>query len=163
MVDSLRPVINASPLIYLAKAGLLDLLQLLHTEIIVPAAVALEIQQRGSQDLTAQAIEKTNWIVVLESSPVPDLIQAWDLGVGESSVLTWAYTHSDTEAILDDLAARRCAAVLSIPVRGTLGLVLIAKKRGAIPAARPLLERLRQSGMYLSEAVMNRALTLVGE
>jgi predicted nucleic acid-binding protein len=66
-------------------------------------------------------------------------------------------------AILDDLAARRCAATLRIPVRGTLGLVLIARQRGRIPAARPVLEGMRASGMYLSDSVMNKALALVGE
>jgi predicted nucleic acid-binding protein len=66
-----------------------------------------------------------------------------------------------TEVILDDLAARRCAATLGIPVRGTLGIVITAKQRGAIPAARPVLEQLRLCGMYLSDRVINQA--LVGE
>jgi len=73
---------------------------------------------------------------------VPELIQSWDLGAGESSVLTWAYANPGTEVIIDDLAARRCAAVLGIPVQGTLGLVLTAKQRGKIPAARPVLAQL---------------------
>jgi predicted nucleic acid-binding protein len=58
---------------------------------------------------------------------------------------------------------RRCAAALKIPVRGTLGLVLVAKQRGRISAARPVLERMKGSGMYLSDSVLNRALSLVGE
>jgi predicted nucleic acid-binding protein len=44
----------------------------------------------------------------------------------------WAHTHEDSEAIIDDLAGRRCAAAFNIPVRGTLGLVLTAKQRGRI-------------------------------
>jgi predicted nucleic acid-binding protein len=48
-------------------------------------------------------------------------------------------------------------------VRGTLGLILTAKRRGRIPQARPLLERLRQAGMYLSDRIMDQALALVGE
>ncbi|MEH1847558.1 MAG: DUF3368 domain-containing protein [Nostoc sp.] len=61
------------------------------------------------------------------------------------------------------IAARRCAAVLGIPVRGTLGIVLTAKQRGKITTARPILENLRSSGMYLSDRVINQALALVGE
>lgn len=158
-----RPAINASPLILLTKAGLLDLLQLMSQEIVVPAAVAMEIQQYGVKDMTSQAIAQTNWLVVIDTPPVPELIQSWDLGPGESAVLTWGYVHPNTEVIVDDLAARRCAVALGIPVRGTLGLVLTAKQRGTIPAARPILEQLRDSGMYLSERVMNQALALVGE
>ncbi|MBD2567144.1 DUF3368 domain-containing protein [Anabaena lutea] len=158
-----RPVINASPLIFLSRGGLIDLLQLLGDEILVPSAVAVEIQQRGAEDPTVLALTQTDWLVVVETPPTPEIIQSWDLGKGESSVLTWAYTHPNTEAIVDDLAARRCAAVLGIPVRGTLGLVLTAKQRGKIPAARPVLDNLRSLGMYLSDRVINQALALIGE
>ncbi|MEA5624665.1 DUF3368 domain-containing protein [Nostoc sp. UHCC 0251] len=150
-------------LIFLSRGGLVDLLQLLGEQILVPSAVALEIQQRGAEDPTVVILTQTNWLIVVETQPTPEIIQSWDLGKGESSVLTWAYTHPGTEAIVDDLAARRCAAVLGIPVRGTLGLVLTAKQRGKIPAARPILENLRSLGMYLSESVINQALALVGE
>lgn len=158
-----RPAVNASPLIFLSRAGLMDFLQLIAPELIVPAAVATEIQQRGPVDVTVQAINQTPWLSVVEIPAVPAAIQAWGLGNGESAVLAWGASHPGTEVILDDLAARRCAAALNIPVRGTLGLVLTAKQRGLIPAARPVLLQLRQAGMYLSDRVMNQALAMVGE
>jgi predicted nucleic acid-binding protein len=108
-------------------------------------------------------LAQTNWLVVVATPPIPNTIQAYQLGAGESAVLTWAYLNQNTEAILDDLAARRCASTLNIQVRGTLGLVLTAKQRGIIPAAKPTIEKLRQSGMYLSDKVINQALSLVGE
>lgn len=158
-----RPAVNASPLIFLSRAGLLDMLKLEGEEIVVPRPVAEEIQGRGTDDLTVEAIEKTTWLKVVETPPVPDTIRAWDLGEGESSVLAWGHANPGTIIIVDDLAARRCAATLGIPVRGTLGLILTAKKRGVIPQARPVLEKLRQSGMYLSDRILNQALALVGE
>jgi predicted nucleic acid-binding protein len=156
-------VVNASPLIFLSRAGLLDLLQLLSLEIVVPEIVATEIRVRGKSDPTAQAIASTAWLVVTQTPPVPTQIQSWGLGPGESSVLAWARAHPGSEAIIDDLAGRRCAAAFNIPVRGTLGLALIAKQRGRIASARDVLEQLRQGGMYLSDQVMNEALRLVGE
>jgi predicted nucleic acid-binding protein len=156
-------VVNASPLIFLSRARLIDLLQLVSSEVIVPEAVAYEIQVRGGSDPTAQALATTSWLVVTQTPPVPPQIQAWDLGPGESAVLAWAHTHEGCEAIMDDLAGRRCAAAFHIPVRGTLGLVLTAKQRGHISSARELLYRLRQSGMYLSDRVLNEALARVGE
>jgi predicted nucleic acid-binding protein len=158
-----RPAVNASPLIYLSRAGLLDLLKIAGSEIIIPIAVAEDIRRRGPTDLTVQALQKTPWLAITNTPSIPPVIQTWDLGEGESSVLAWAYAHPGTEAIVDDLAARRCAAALGIPVRGTLGLVLAAKKRGLIPAARSVLEKLRQSGMYLSDRVLNQALALIDE
>jgi predicted nucleic acid-binding protein len=157
------PVVNASPLIFLARAGLLDSLRLITEIVMVPTSVAAEIQRRGPTDITAQALQNMTWIVRVEDPPIPPLIQAWDLGEGESAVLAWAYIHPGTEAIIDDLAGRRCTAALGIPIRGTLGLILTAKRRGRIPQARSVLERLRQAGMYLSDRVMNQALALVGE
>ena len=61
------------------------------------------------------------------------------------------------------LTMRRSAAALGIPHQGTLGVIVFAKAQGLIPAARPVVERLRQHGMYLSDQVMNQALAQVGE
>ena len=158
-----RPAVNASPLIQLAGAKLLDFLQLASPEIVVPRPVADEIRAGGAADAAVTALETTPWLSVVDPPIVPPVIQAWDLGQGESSVLAWAHANPGTLAILDDLAARRCAATLRIPVRGTLGLVLVAKQRGRIKTARPVLEAMRESGMYLSDSVLNRALALVGE
>lgn len=158
-----RPAVDASPLIFLAHAGLLDLLQLAAESVVVPQPVASEIQRRGAGDPTARALSSTDWLQVVEPPQVPAAIQSWDLGPGESSVLAWCLAHTGTEAILDDLAGRRCAAALGIPVRGTLGLVLLGKGRGRFPAARPILESMRLAGMYLSDRVLERALRSVGE
>ena len=133
------------------------------SSIIVPSAVATEVQAYGEIDVTAVALNNTDWLVVQETPPVPNVIQNWDLGLGESAVLTWGYVNPGTEVIVDDLAARRCAATLGIPVRGTLGIVITAKQRGIIPAARPVLEQLRLCGMYLSDRVINQALAFLGE
>ena len=158
-----HPAVNASPLIFLSRAGLLDMLKLEGEEIVIPKTVAEEIRRRGADDLTVQAIERTTWLTVIDAPSIPDTIRAWDLGEGEASVLAWGYANPGTVIIVDDLAARRCAATLGIPVRGTLGLILTAKKRGVIPEARPVLEKLRQSGMYLSDRILNQALALVEE
>ena len=154
---------DTSPLIILTKGGFLDLLRLVAHEVIVPSIVAAEIEQRGPDDPAVQALRNTSWLRLVQAVLIPTAIEAWDLGPGESSVLAWAVAHPGTEAIVDDLKARRCAAALRIPVRGTVGLVLLAKQRGVIPAARPVIEHLRRSGLYLSDHVMNQALARVGE
>lgn len=156
-------VVNASPLIFLSRAGLIDLLKQAGSTIVVPSPVAEEIKRRGVNDPTAQALVNNEWLVIFDVPSIPPVIQSWDLGAGESSVLTHAYNNAGMIAIIDDLCARRCAVTFNIPVIGTLGLVLIAKKRGVIPLARPVMDKLRQTGMYLSNAIMNQALALVGE
>jgi predicted nucleic acid-binding protein len=86
-----------------------------------------------------------------------------DDGAGESAVLEWAIANPGSGVLIDDQAARHAAAVLSIPHQGTLGLVVIAKQQGLIATARPIVEKLRQQGMYLSDQIMNQALAQVGE
>jgi predicted nucleic acid-binding protein len=131
--------------------------------IVVPQAVADEIERFGPSDPTAMARRNLGWLKLVASEPLSPLIEHWDLGGGEAAVLAWALGHRGATAVLDDLAARRCAHTLGIPVRGTLGLILVAKQRRIIATARPVLEQLRQGGMYLSEDVLNRALRSVGE
>jgi predicted nucleic acid-binding protein len=156
-------VTNASPLISPRTRRLRGLASVTGDRVLVPEPVAREIRARGPQDITARALESTQWLQIVDPPEVPAFIQAWDLGPGESAVLAWAYAHVGAEAIIDDLAARRCAMTFRIPFRGTLGLVLAGKRRGRFPLARPVLEDLRRGGMYLSDRTLDKALALVGE
>jgi predicted nucleic acid-binding protein len=158
-----KAIINASPLIFLSRSHHLSLLQAFADEIWVPEPVATEILHRGQQDITARAIEHTDWLITQPVDSIPTMIAEWRLGAGESSVLALANQHHGTEAIIDDLAGRKCAASLNIPVRGTLGIVLIAKKRNLIPKARPVIEDMLTAGLYLSRKVVDEALKRVGE
>jgi len=90
-------------------------------------------------------------------------VAVFGLGDGETAVLAHALAHPGSGAIVDDQAARSAAAALGIPHQGTLGVIVFAKVQGLIPAARPVVEQLRQYGMYLSDQVMNQALAQVGE
>lgn len=157
------PVIDASPVIHLSRAGCLAFLEVVGPRIIVPLPVVEEIQAHCKDDVTARTIAEIPWLAVVPAPPIPAEIAVWDLGAGESSVLAWARAHPGSVAILDDLEGRRCALALQIPLIGTLGVVLVAKRRGIIPAARPILEKLAARGMYLSPSVIDQALALVGE
>ena len=131
--------------------------------LIVPLAVAEELRRRGSSDPAVRAFAAGSGIEVGRDVPVPPGVAAWGLGSGESAVLALAKSIPGAIAVLDDLAGRRCAAALGLPVRGTLGIVLVAKQRGWIPNARQVLEDLICGGMYLSRAVLDAALRRVGE
>jgi predicted nucleic acid-binding protein len=54
----------------------------------------------------------------IAASPV---VQAWDLGAGETAVLSYALAWPDYVAVIDDVAGRRCASSLDIKVIGTVG------------------------------------------
>lgn len=159
-----RAVVNASSLILLSKAGRLDLLRDIAQNVIVPEPVAEEISRYDVSDPTRVALHASDWLTVTPVPRVPETILAWDLGQGESSVIAYAFTQSTPIiAILDDLAARRCAKTFRVPYLGTLALVLAAKKQGRIKSAREVVAKLVACGMYLSSRVINQALSRVGE
>ena len=53
-------------------------------------------------------------------------------------------------ALLDDGLARRVAIVRGIPIKGTLGLLLDAKRAGHIIAVKPSLDKLQELGFRLA-------------
>ena len=156
-------VVNASPLICLSRAGLGDLRQQAAPTVMVPASVAREILVRGPRDAAADMLASTPWLKQVDDPAIPPSILAWDLGSGESTVLAWALAHAGTHAVIDDLQGRRCAESLGIPLRGTVGLVLRARRSGAIGSVRHALDRLRSGGMYLSDRIVAEVLREAGE
>ena len=156
-------VVNASPLIFFSRSGHWDLLKATARRLIVPQAVADEILERGEQDTTARQLLSDPQAEIIQSGQTPMTIEIWGLGLGESAVIHLARSTPGAVAVIDDLAGRKCAATFGLFVRGTLGIVLLAKQRGAIPAARPVIDDLLKTGMYLSRPVLDRALSRVGE
>jgi len=158
-----RWVLNASPLIVLARIGHEGLLSALADEVIVPQAVALEIQAGPRGDRARQTLTAGRFVIVSTPPPPPEIL-AWDLGAGETAVLSFAMAEGGWTAILDDAAARRCARSFSLPVKGTLAVVLLAKKRGLIPSAAEVLRSLRAIGFRLDDGTIRKALMrVVGE
>jgi predicted nucleic acid-binding protein len=158
-----RRIVNASPLILLSRIGRLDLLRIGDVEVVVPDVVLAEIGAHGVDDPTLCAVREARWLTILPSPPIPPTILAAGLDAGESAVLALASAEPDAEAILDDLAARQLARALGIHHLGTIGLVLLAKGTGALPAARPVLKQLRAAGLYVTESLFAHALMRAGE
>jgi predicted nucleic acid-binding protein len=78
----------------------------------------------------------------------------WDLGRGESELLSFALTHAGFEVVLDGLASSRCAAALSIPVRGTFGGLLLAHKQGLLRDLDSVLDQVQGAGMHIRQDVL---------
>ena len=154
---------DASPLILLTKAGHLDLLRAGGMDVVVPDVVVAEVGAKGAHDPTARAIEQAGWLAVVPAPEMPEPVRGCNLDPGESAVLALALGDPASEVVLDDLAGRRCAARLGIRCLGTLGVVLVAKRLGTIPVARPVIERLRLVGLYVDDELVEDVLKRVGE
>jgi len=158
-----RWILNASPLIIMARIGCEGLFSDLADEVVVPRAVAIEVQAGPATDRARQALTAGRFQIVV-TPPPPAEILAWDLGAGETAVLTLALAESGWTAILDDAAARRCARSFALPVKGTLAVVILARQRGLISSATELLQALKIVGFRLDDRVIQDALArTVGE
>jgi len=155
-------VLNASPLIVLARAGLEDLLLKLPELVVVPQAVETEIQAGPAGDPARRALTAGKFSII--DAPLREEILTWDLGRGETAVLSYALSNPGWIAILDDRAARTCARSYSIPYKGTLAVVILAKQEGEIDSAANVMRSLQAAGLRLDDAVIRQALKqTVGE
>ena len=158
-----RWVVNASPLIIVGKIDQLHVLRELAETLVVPTAVAHEIASGPESDPARQWLAGPGNEHIRDARELAPIVANWDLGRGEGEVLSWAFRRPGFEAILDDLAARKCAAALSIPVRGTLGILLLAKREGHLTTMGPVLERIQQAGLHISPDVLEAVRHLAGE
>ena len=148
-----RVVVNASPLIVLFKSGLAHLLPQLFADMLVPAAVWEEVLAGGETDAAAVGLPAAGWAARVEVAAIAPNVAVWNLGQGESEVLTLALSLPNCRAMVDDRAARRCARTLGIPIMGTGAALVLAKRRGLIDAVAPALDLLRNAGLWVSEEV----------
>ncbi|MGE0128970.1 MAG: DUF3368 domain-containing protein [Blastocatellales bacterium] len=158
-----RVVVNSSPLITLCKSSREDILPKLFNEIVVPAAVWREVLAGESSDPAAQKLPSLNWARREDSIVASSLIQSWDLGAGESEVLSFSLSNPEYLAVVDDTAARRCAKALNISVIGTVGLFVVAKRRNLITEAMPHIEALRDAGLWLADSLVEDLRQQLGE
>jgi predicted nucleic acid-binding protein len=156
-------VVNAPPWIFLGKVECHELLRIATPHVSIPNAVVEEVRAGLIPPPPLTDLTLPDWLTISDDRPVPLEIAAWDLGAGESQVLARVSERPGRIAVVDDLQARRCAHILGFPVLGTLGVILLAKREGAVDKARPLVERLLRAGLYLSESLVREALAEVGE
>ncbi|GAB6102784.1 hypothetical protein JCM16138_20070 [Thermococcus atlanticus] len=65
--------------------------------------------------------------------------------------------------VLDDKDARKVARGFGLRVTGTLGLLLLAKRKGLIDAIGPYIEGLRKHGFRISDEIVRKILESAGE
>jgi predicted nucleic acid-binding protein len=149
-------VANSSPLIALQQIGQLDLLRALFGDIAMPPAVAAEI--------TPSIPTIPGWLRIQPlAQPLAAHVLQAALGAGESEALSLAVELTAARAVIDERAARRVAEGMGIPVIGTLGMLLLAKRRGLIPAVRPLIDDLLRHDFRVADDLLENVLRSAGE
>ena len=154
-------VINASPLILLHKADIEFLLPALFSSIIVPEGVMKEISVHEEGDVANRIRSQsdfTSCCVALEP-----LVQAWDLGKGETDVISFAYHDPTHLPVLDDSAAKACCRAFGLRTLGTGAILILGKQDGLLSSVREPLEIMRAKGMWIADSVIDLLCKRAGE
>lgn len=156
-------IVNTSPLFYLHRLGLLEVLNKLYGNIVVPEAVKTELEAGRNQGEDVPQLENYTWINAKSVNMPKYLKLIADLGQGESEVLALATNYASALLILDDKLARRIAEMQEFRLTGTAGVLLRAKRKGLIPALKPIMERLLNLDFRLKPDLVKAILELAGE
>lgn len=154
-----KVVSNSSPLIHLAKIGHLDLLRYFFDKIVVSEVVYKEcvIEGKGRED--AKKIEKAEWIKVAkirDEKLKKALMMVLD--EGEAEAITLALEESADLILLDDYEARKIARNYRLNITGTIGVLIRARYSGEIDNLKEELEKLKETGFWLSEDLYTKIL-----
>ena len=144
-------VSNSACLISLSRIGRLSLLPQLFGEVLIPPAVAHETNLHADW-LRVQSPRNESLLRLLRAV----------VDAGEAEAIALA---SETEhlLIIDDRKGRLWAQRVGVPVIGTIGVIVRAKREGYLESVRTVLEELQSVGFYLTPHLMDEALRLVGE
>jgi len=154
---------NTSPLVYLYRIGGLEWLQHLFAEIWAPQAVLDELKEGVRRGYDVPKPEHYRWLRVKNPTSIPSEWLALDFGPGELAAMALALEYRMKTVLLDDLAARRTAQAAGLEVWGTLKVLLEAKAAGIIQSVEPSVDRLAESGMWMSDDIRRRILRLTEE
>lgn len=82
------------------KSGFQDLLPALFQEISVPEAVLNEVTASGKNDFPAEYLAKQQWLKKEVKIPLDLRVAAWDLGRGESEVISFALLNPSYRVVI---------------------------------------------------------------
>ncbi len=154
-------VSDASPIIALSSVDHLDLMRLLFDSVIIPVSVHDEV--------TASVMKITVELppffrIVTVASDLSVRFLKLNLHAGESEAIALALERNIQGIILDDKQAREIAAELGLKVIGTLGLLILAKRKGYLSEVRPVITQIiERVNFRIAPSVLNRALSLINE
>ena len=157
-------IVNSTPLISLAIIRQLDLLQKIFRDVYIPRAVYNEVIVNGKGKAGHVELSMIDWFQIVDPVNIPlkhsIMLQ---LDEGEADVITISKDKDISLVCIDEFAGRQYAGLLGLDVIGTLGVLLIAKKKGLIHLLKPLCDKLILNERYISHGLYNDVLMKAGE
>lgn len=157
-------VANTTPISELTKVDYLDLLPQLFGEVIIPEGVFSEL--KVGQHPAAVIVLQLPWLKVMAINnyqKVKALQEKCNLDLGESEAIILAEEIGAKQLLIDEKAARRVATEKKLPLIGTMGILLLAKRRGLVNSVKDVLDEMQGQGTRISNRLYLQVLTLADE
>ena len=156
-------VANSSPIIILAKQGLLDLLEKCFKKVITPKGVYDEVMQKSGapEAIALNKAIKGKWISV-QKVPILSQLESKNIGQAEKEAISLAYYHKSI-LIIDDDSAKKYASIFGVEAHGTFYVIYLACTKKLIDktSAKNLLESMIADGFYVSSELYSRFISLL--
>jgi len=155
-------VSNSSVIIALARICYLNPLRKLFGKVLVPRAVWQEMTIRGK--LGSEKILRADFIYVkgVRDERLAMLLEEF-VDKGEAEAIVLALEVNANLLLVDDRDARNLAKRLGLQVMGTLGIIALAKFRGLIKKAKPIVDALVEKDFWISKEILEEFLRELGE
>lgn len=144
--------VDTSSLIILSKINAIHLLKKIYGKIYITSFIESEFNEPIPP-----------WIIVVPQNKTElYFLKEFNLGLGESSIIMNALNNK-AFLIIDDLKARKTAAILKLNFTGSIGILIIAKELGLINSISFYLKQIQKSNFRISDVVINKALEIANE
>ena len=145
-------VCDASCLILFNKIGSLDLLHHVFGKILITDIIAKEF-----------GYSIPEWIQVCPPNSILQKGLINILDAGEASAITLATELKDSLLIIDESKGRKIAQKMGLAVTGSLGILIIAKRKGHISSVKAVIERIERKNFRISPKIIQSVLHKAGE
>ncbi len=124
-----KAISNTSPLLYLYRADLINLLPNIFNEIDTTQSVADELRRGLELGYDVPDLIHYKWLKIKENPKIPSGWLHKSLGKGEESVLIMGTENPDSILLMDDQLARTAAKIEGLKIFGTLKLLIDLKQK----------------------------------
>jgi predicted nucleic acid-binding protein len=155
-------IADSSALVALAICEVLPLLEPLFGEIKVPQAVfqELNVTNKPQAQVLTQFLNDKITAVTL---PITNIERSGGLGKGELEAIALYKQMAADLLLIDDARAKKAAYINNVEVMGSLGVLLLAKQQDLLTELTPLLNKLRNSDIFISDDLIERILIMANE
>ncbi len=144
----MKVICNTTPFIVLGSVNQIELMQELYETICVPEAVIEEIIAGGP--IKVPDLTSLRWIEVIPNITTHEHKLLYQLDYGERNVILNALRLNADLVLIDDRIARNIAEYMGLRIKGTLGVLADAKRKGLIGSFEGMAIAMRENGIRFS-------------